>query len=264
MNSDVRVADKGWLPKLVDGFRGSDAAIIGLIQTASRLREDGCGIPIKAADDEFDFVDGSVLAIRSDLGRRFGLFSPSFDYFYFEDVDLCLRYRQMGLQISLLDVSYEHERSSSSRLLPQFAVESVLNRNRARLFEKWGKYIRTRTLSNRIGVRFLQIDRQLQCASLPALFGLLTEHSTAVIDLWGVHPRLGKDLWCTLSRFYHADGTSMELKDCPTEIALKEGRAVRGQEAILERPDGTRIAIVASIVLSVPAMRSDGSSRAAS
>jgi GT2 family glycosyltransferase len=191
LNSDVRVADEGWLPKLVHRFRGSDVAIVGLIQTASRLREDGCGIPMEAAGNEFDFVDGSVLAIRSDLGRRFGLFSPSFDYFYFEDVDLCLRYRQMGLQISLLDVSYEHERSSSSRLLPQFAVESVLNRNRARFFEKWGKYLRTRTLSNRIAVRFLEIDRQLQCASLPALFGLLAEHNTAVIDLWGVHEQLG-------------------------------------------------------------------------
>src|SRR4029077_8344577 len=168
-------------------FRGSDAAIIGLTQTASRLREDGCGIPIATPNDEFDFVDGSVLAIRSDLARRFGLFSPSYDYFYFEDVDLCLRYRQMGLQIALLDAPYEHKRSSSSRLLPRFAVENVLDRNRARLFEKWGKYLRARILSNRIGVRFLDINRQVQCASLPAIVGLLNEHKTAVIDLWGVH-----------------------------------------------------------------------------
>ena len=192
MNSDVRVIGEDWLVKLVDRFRGSDAVIVGLSETASRLREDGCGIPIKGPEEEFDFVDGSALAVRSDLARRFGLFSPSYDYFYFEDADLCLRYRQMGLQIALLDAPYEHERSSSSRLLPQFAVENVLDRNRARLFEKWGKYLRTRTLSNRIGVRFLEIDRQLQCASLPALFGLLAEHGTAVIDLWGVHEQLGE------------------------------------------------------------------------
>src|SRR5207302_5607350 len=165
MNSDVRVAGEDWLIKLVDRFRGSDAAIIGLTQTASRLREDGCGIPIAIPNDEFDFVDGSVLAIRSDLARRFGLFSPSYEYFYFEDVDLCLRYRQMGLQIALLDVPYDHERSSSSRLLPQFAVKNVLDRNRARLFERWGKYLRSRTLPNRIGVRFLEMDRQLRSAS---------------------------------------------------------------------------------------------------
>jgi GT2 family glycosyltransferase len=192
MNSDVRVIDQDWLIKLVDRFRGSDAVIIGLSETASRLREDGCGIPIKDPEEEFDFVDGSALAIRSDIGRRFGLFSPSYDYFYFEDVDLCLRYRQMGLQIALLDASYEHERSSSSRLLPQFAVENVLDRNRARLFEKWGKYLRTRTLSNRMGVRFQDTDRQMQCASLPAIVNLLSEHKTAVIDLWGVHEQLAE------------------------------------------------------------------------
>jgi GT2 family glycosyltransferase len=192
MNSDVRVIGQDWLVKLVDRFRGSDAVIVGLSETASRLREDGCGIPIKGPEEEFDFVDGSALAVRSDLARRFGLFSPSYDYFYFEDVDLCLRYRQMGLQIALLDAPYEHERSSSSRLLPQFAVENVLDRNRARLFEKWGKYLRTRTLSNRIGVRFPDINRQVQCASLPAIVGLLNEYKTAVIDLWGVHEQLAE------------------------------------------------------------------------
>jgi GT2 family glycosyltransferase len=192
MNSDVRVIGQDWLLRLVDRFRGSDAVIVGLSETASRLREDGCGIPIKGLEEEFDFVDGSALAIRSDLARRFGLFSPSYDYFYFEDVDLCLRYRQMGLQIALLDAPYEHERSSSSRLLPQFAVENVLDHNRARLFEKWGTYLRTRTLSNRIGVRFLDVNRQMQCASLPAIVGLLNEHKTAVIDLWGLHEQLAK------------------------------------------------------------------------
>ena len=176
LNSDVRVTDEEWLPKLVDRFRHSDAAIVGLIQTASRLREDGCGIPIKGPEEEFDFVDGSVLAIRSDLARRFGLFSPSFDYFYFEDADLCLRYRQMRLEISLLDVSYEHERSSSSRLLPQFAVESVLNHNRARFFEKWGKYLRTRTLSNRIGSPILRYRSSVSVCKLTCFIQLAAEH----------------------------------------------------------------------------------------
>jgi PAS domain-containing protein len=36
----------------------------------------------------------------------------------------------------------------------------------------------------------------------------------------------------------------MPLDDCPTEILLKEGRIVRGREAILERADGIRIPIV--------------------
>ena len=47
LNSDVRVLTENWLEVLIDRFRESDAAIVGLIQTASRLREDGCGIPIE-------------------------------------------------------------------------------------------------------------------------------------------------------------------------------------------------------------------------
>ena len=147
-------------------------------------------LPVGETGAPFDFVDGSVLAIRSDLATQFGLFSPSFDYFYFEDVDLNLRYRQMGLRIETLDIPCLHERSSSTRLLPKFAVENVLNQNRARFFERWGSYLTTRRLTNRLALRFRDADRQLQCASFAAIFGLLAEHPTAVLDLWGVHEQL--------------------------------------------------------------------------
>ena len=74
--------------------------------------------------------------------------------------------------------------------------------------------------------------------------GHLTYCNQSAIDLWGVTPKLGQDRWCDLARFYHADGTPMVQEDCPTEIALKQGRVVRGREAIIERSDGTRIPII--------------------
>jgi GT2 family glycosyltransferase len=190
LNSDLHLQDEHWMAKFVDRFRSSDAAILGLAGNASRLREDGCGVPVGETGGSFDFVDGSVLAVRSDLAAQFGLFSSSFDYFYFEDVDLNLRYRQMGLRIETLDIPCLHERSSSTQLLPRFAVENVLNRNRARFFERWGGYLTTRRLTNRLALRFQEADRQLQCASFPAVLGLLAEHPTAVLDLWGVHEQL--------------------------------------------------------------------------
>ena len=190
LNSDLQIQDNRWLERFAERFRTSSVALVGLTENASRLREDGCGVPVGETGATFDFVDGSVLAVRSDLAAQFGLFSPSFDYFYFEDVDLNLRYRQMGLRIETLDIPCLHERSSSTRLLPKFAVESVLNRNRARFFERWGKYLTTRCLTNRLALRFREADRQLQCASFPAIFGLLAEHPTAVLDLWGVHEQL--------------------------------------------------------------------------
>ncbi|MBA2269487.1 MAG: glycoside hydrolase family 99-like domain-containing protein [Chthoniobacterales bacterium] len=189
VNSDVRLLADDWLSQLIAKFRDGETAIVGLAETASKLREDGCGIPVTGSE-QFDFVDGSALAIRSDLARRFGLFSDAFDYFYFEDVDLCLRYRQMGLRIELLDLPYEHERSSSSRLLPKYSIENVLGQNRARFFHRWGNYLRTRRLPNRLAIRFAKPDRELQCAALPALFGLLADHPTAIIDISGVHEQL--------------------------------------------------------------------------
>lgn len=191
LNSDVEVEREDWLRVMVERFRESDAAIVGLTQNASVLRADACGVSLPYRGAEFDFVDASLLAVRGDVARRFGLFSPTFDYFYFEDVDLCLRYRQIGLQIDLVDeIPLQHERSASSRLLPRSTVESVLDRNRARFIERWGGYLQRRTLSNRLAVRFAKANRQMQCASLPAIFGLLAEHPTAVLDLWGVHEQI--------------------------------------------------------------------------
>ena len=190
INSDVRLAEPTWLRQLVELFRGSEAAIVGLAATASRLRNDACGVPIVPGTQDFDFVDGSLLAVRSDLARRYGLFSEAFDYFYFEDADLCLRYRQLGLRLALLDLPYEHDRGSSSRLFPQYAMENVLNRNRARFFQRWEHYLQTRQIPNRLAVRFLNLDRQLQCASLPAILRLLSEHPGAILDLAGIHQQL--------------------------------------------------------------------------
>ena len=64
------------------------------------------------------------------------------------------------------------------------------------------------------------------------------------VDLWKVVPVLGKDKWDGLAQFRHADGTPMAQADCPTEIALKQGRIVQGQEAIIERRDGSRVPII--------------------
>jgi len=74
--------------------------------------------------------------------------------------------------------------------------------------------------------------------------GHITYYNQGAVDLWGVTPRLGLDKWCDFARFYHADGTPMFLRQCPTQIALQEGRVVHGREALMERRDGTRIYIM--------------------
>lgn len=71
--------------------------------------------------------------------------------------------------------------------------------------------------------------------------GWLTYYNDAAAELWGYRPVLGEARWCGCWRIYTADGAFLPLDQCPMAIALKEGRPVRGIQAVLERPDGTRM-----------------------
>ncbi len=71
--------------------------------------------------------------------------------------------------------------------------------------------------------------------------GRLMYFNPAAIEFSGRVPALGVDEWCVTWKLYYADGTPMPHDACPMAIALKEGRVVRGVEAIAERPDGTRV-----------------------
>ncbi len=71
--------------------------------------------------------------------------------------------------------------------------------------------------------------------------GWLTYYNDAAADLWGYRPELGKTRWCGSWRIFTTDGAHLPLDQCPMAVALKEGRAVRGVQTVLERPDGTLI-----------------------
>src|ERR1700730_16848665 len=71
--------------------------------------------------------------------------------------------------------------------------------------------------------------------------GRITFYNQAAADLWGHHPELGSSQWCGSWRLYWPDGRPLPHGECPMAVALKEGRQVRGLEAIAERPDGTRV-----------------------
>ena len=75
--------------------------------------------------------------------------------------------------------------------------------------------------------------------------GRITFYNQAAVELWGCRPELGKNEWCGSWRLYWPDGMPMRHDECPMAVALKENRAVRGGEAIAERPDGTRVPFMA-------------------
>jgi PAS domain S-box-containing protein len=75
--------------------------------------------------------------------------------------------------------------------------------------------------------------------------GRITFYNDAAATFWGCRPKLHSDRWCGSWRLYRPNGTPLPHDQCPMAIALKECRAIRGQEAVAERPDGTRVPFMA-------------------
>jgi PAS domain S-box-containing protein len=90
---------------------------------------------------------------------------------------------------------------------------------------------RSRPMLDALGVAVYTTDRD----------GHLTFYNDAAAEFWGRAPALG-ELWCGSYRLFYPDGRPMSHDECPMAIALREGRELRGVEAIAERPDGIRVA----------------------
>ncbi|HEY3910753.1 MAG TPA: PAS domain S-box protein [Stellaceae bacterium] len=71
--------------------------------------------------------------------------------------------------------------------------------------------------------------------------GRLTFYNQAAVEFSGRRPELGSDRFCIAWRLYRPDGTPLPHNECPMAMALREDRPIRGVEAVMERPDGTRI-----------------------
>jgi len=92
--------------------------------------------------------------------------------------------------------------------------------------------------------------RQVVC-NLPAAVyttdaaGRLTLFNDAATLLWGRQPDLTKDFWCGSHKMFRPDGTELPLDQSPMALMLKSSQNLRGQEIMIERPDGSRRNVLA-------------------
>ncbi|MDQ3077722.1 MAG: hypothetical protein M3Q83_02645 [Pseudomonadota bacterium] len=70
--------------------------------------------------------------------------------------------------------------------------------------------------------------------------GRLSYYNAASVDFAGHTPTLGVDQWCVSWKMLDEHGTEVPHDRCQMAISVREGYAVRGIDAIAERPDGTR------------------------
>jgi PAS domain S-box-containing protein len=95
-------------------------------------------------------------------------------------------------------------------------------------------------------------EHQLQelLAAIPAAIymtnpeGKITYFNQAAEEMAGRTPVIGRDDWCVTWKLYHPDGRPLPHDQCPMAIALKEGRAIRNAEVVVERPNGTRAPVI--------------------
>ena len=123
---------------------------------------------------------------------------------------------------------------------------------------RWGRIVGASKIAREITERKLadarlqDSERRLQelLAAIPAAIyttdaaGRITYFNEAAVELAGRRPTLGTDEWCVTWKLYKPDGMPLPHDQCPMAIALKEGRSVRGTEAVAERPDGTRVPFI--------------------
>lgn len=74
--------------------------------------------------------------------------------------------------------------------------------------------------------------------------GTITFFNQASAAIAGRTPRVGEDKWCVSWKLFRPDGTAVPHEQCPMAVALRDNRAVRGEELVVERPDGVRIPII--------------------
>lgn len=74
--------------------------------------------------------------------------------------------------------------------------------------------------------------------------GYIKYYNKAAVALWGRQPQIGKDLWCGSWKLFTPDGSPTLFEECPMAKAMKLGVSIRGEEILIERPDGRRLNIM--------------------
>lgn len=185
------------------------------------------------------------------------------------------RSREQLLNMTFLDYTHEDDRDEDARCYArQVSGETDTYAIRKRAVKADGTVIyldvysstvRDRTGRFRYGVRVLldvteakrMGDRRRESEqhmrdlleALPAAVyttdaeGRITFFNKAAVEMAGRTPQIG-DKWCVTWRLYRPDGTYLPHDQCPMAVALKEDRPVRGEQAVAERPDGTRVPFI--------------------
>jgi PAS domain S-box-containing protein len=227
-----------------EGRRESDERLAATYQAAN--------IGIAETDEDGRMINVNN-ALCTMLGRsREELLAMTFvDYTHEDDreVDAASYARQVRGELDGYSIRKRARKADGTMIYLDVYSSSV--HDAAKCFRHGVRVIQDVTEAARMEERLRESERHMRdvLEALPAAVyttdpeGRITYYNKAAVEMAGRTPQPGEQ-WCVTWRLYEADGTPLPHDQCPMAVALKEGRAVRGVEAIAERPDGTRVPFI--------------------
>jgi PAS domain S-box-containing protein len=79
--------------------------------------------------------------------------------------------------------------------------------------------------------------------------GLITYFNERTVEAWGRRPKLNASVerFCGSYRLYSSDGAQIPHGQCWMALAIKENKVYEGREIVIERPDGSRLTVLAHV-----------------
>lgn len=163
LNNDVTVTP-GWLAPLIDRLQ-ADATIGAtgpmMVYPDGRLQEAGAQVLADGSSEQFGkggnpddpayaqqrdvgYVSAAAVAMRRETFAQVLGFDLCYEPAYYEDADLCMKIRQLGLRVVYCPDTriVHHENATSRDFAKQLAIEPVIRRNRAQFVTRWGAVLR--------------------------------------------------------------------------------------------------------------------------
>ncbi len=146
----------------------------------------------------------------------------------FNDFEVTHSFSHIGERTMLLNArAIKNEKSQDKLIL--LSIEDITEKKRAQeILNKSSEHLQQLVKELPAGV--YSCDPQ----------GRINFYNNAAAKLWGREPEIGKEQWCGSWKIFKPDGSPVPLESCPMAIAIKEGRAIKGEELIIERFDGGR------------------------
>ena len=151
VNSDVRFLEHNWLDRLSETLSSNPenavAGPVGININTSDVRY-GHGEVANEEDlasGNFDVLSACVSLVRTSVAEELGLYDEIFSPGYFEDGDMCYRYREAGYRLVGCPISMEHgylgPRTSTAKQkkdILRHAHGNFRETNRTLFVERWG------------------------------------------------------------------------------------------------------------------------------